>query len=272
MLLELLANHGQPVFYLPGLAVNRATVGYRGQGKTDARDAAIIADQARMRRDLEPIRPDAEAISELKLPTSRRTDLVNDRTREVDRPREQLTAVFPALERALEMTNRGPLVLLSGYQTPAALRGVGAKRLESWLRNRKVRTAAALAAAAVQAAERQHTVVPGEKIAAQVVRDLAGEVAAFNEKVDAIDKLIEERFRGHGEAEVIASLPGIGPLLGAEFLAATGADMARFGTSGRLAGFAALVPAPATPGASATTCTVRPATTGDSNGCSIHRR
>ncbi|MFF8908703.1 IS110 family transposase, partial [Streptomyces olivaceoviridis] len=38
LLLGLLVNHGQPVFYLPGLAVNRATAGYRGQGKTDARD------------------------------------------------------------------------------------------------------------------------------------------------------------------------------------------------------------------------------------------
>jgi len=36
--------------------VNRAADGYRGEGKTDARDAYVIADQARMRRDLRPIR------------------------------------------------------------------------------------------------------------------------------------------------------------------------------------------------------------------------
>lgn len=113
LLLGLLANHGQPVLYLPGLAVNRATASYRGQGKTDARDAAIIADQARMRRDLEPVRPDAEAIAELKILTARRADLAADRTRTVNRLREQLLGIFPALERALEMTNRGPLVLLS---------------------------------------------------------------------------------------------------------------------------------------------------------------
>lgn len=40
LLLGLLANHGEPAFYLPGLAVNRATARYRGQGKTDAREAA----------------------------------------------------------------------------------------------------------------------------------------------------------------------------------------------------------------------------------------
>ncbi|WP_432147152.1 IS110 family transposase [Streptomyces sp. bgisy084] len=244
LLLGLLANHGQPVFYLPGLAVNRATAGYRGQGKTDARDAAIIADQARMRRDLEPVRPDAEAIAELKILTARRTDLVADRTRTVNRLREQLLGICPDLERALDMTNRGPLVLLTGYQTPAALRRIGVKRLETWLRNRKVRSAADLAAAAVEAAERQHTALPGEKMAAQMVHGLAKEVIALNEKVDEIDKLIEGRFRSHDQAEVIASLPGIGPLLGAEFLAATSGDMARFGTSDRLAGFAGLAPAP----------------------------
>jgi transposase len=244
LLLGLLANHGQPVFYLPGLAVNRATAGYRGQGKTDARDAAIIADQARKRRDLEPVRPDAEAIAELKILTARRADLVADRTRTVNRLPEQLLGIFPALERALDMTNRGPLVLLTGYQTPAALRRIGVKRLETWLRNRKVRGSADLAAAAVEAAERQHTALPGETMAAQIVHGLAKEVIALNEKVDEIDKLIEGRFRTHGQAEVIVSLPGIGPLLGAEFLAATSGDMARFGTPDRLAGFAGLAPAP----------------------------
>jgi hypothetical protein len=48
----LLLQRGQRVVYLPGIAVNRASAGYRGEGKTDAKDAAIIADQARMRRDL----------------------------------------------------------------------------------------------------------------------------------------------------------------------------------------------------------------------------
>src|SRR5690349_12484434 len=56
-LLALLVNHGQEVLYVPGRLVNRAADGYRGEGKTDARDAYVIADQARMRRDLRPIRP-----------------------------------------------------------------------------------------------------------------------------------------------------------------------------------------------------------------------
>lgn len=244
LLIALLVNHDQRLLYISGLAVNRASAGYRGTGKTDARDAAVIADQARVRRDLNPVRPGDEAAVELKILTARRTDLVADRTRTINRLREQLLNIFPALERALDLTNHGPLVLLTGYQTPAALRRTGARRLETWLRNRKVRAADTIAEAAVAAAGRQHTALPGEKLTAQMVHTLAKEVMALNEKVGEVDKLIEGRFREHELSEVIASLPGIGPLLGAEFLAATGGDLDAFGTPDRLAGFAGLAPSP----------------------------
>jgi hypothetical protein len=75
--------------------------------------------------------------------TGHRIDLVADRTRTVNRLRSTLTSMFPALERTLDVTNTGPLVLLSGYQTPAAIRRIGTSRLTTWLRNRKVRSALA---------------------------------------------------------------------------------------------------------------------------------
>jgi transposase len=244
LLIALLVNHGQELLYIPGRVVNRATDAYRGEGKTDARDALVIADQARMRRDLQPIRPGEEATIELELLTGRRIDLVADRTRTVNRLRSILTSMFPALERALELTNAGPLVLLTGYQTPAAIRRAGTSRLTTWLRNRKVRGAEALATAAVDAAGRQHTAVAGEKAIAKMVHALAKEVMALNEKIAEIDKLIEGRFRRHELAEVIESMPGIGPLLGAEFLAATGGDLTAFPSPDRLAAFAGVAPAP----------------------------
>jgi transposase len=243
LVIALLLNHGQHLLYIPGRAVNRASEGYRGDGKTDAKDAAIIADQARVRRDLMPLRPSDELVIDLKVLTGRRRDLADDRTRAINRLRGHLTGVFPGLERKLDLGNVGPLVLLTGYQTPAAIRRTGVKRLTTWLRNRKVRGADQLAAEAVQAAEGQHTAVPGEKITAQVVHSLAREVMALNEQISETDKLIEGRFRQHRHAEVISSMPGIGPLLGAEFLAATGGDMDAFDSADRLAGFAGVAPA-----------------------------
>jgi transposase len=101
LLLVLLLGHGQQVLYISSTMVNRAADGYRGAGKTDAKDAAIIADQARMRQDLTTLRPVPELITELRMLVARRQDLVADRTRTVNRLRDQLLALCPALERAL---------------------------------------------------------------------------------------------------------------------------------------------------------------------------
>nr|BEK70601.1 IS110 family transposase [Kitasatospora purpeofusca] len=244
LLLSLLVNHGQEVLYLPGRLVNRASDGYRGEGKTDARDAYVIADQARMRRDLRPVRPGDEAAIELRLLTGRRADLVEDRTRAVNRLRGTLLSMFPALERALDVTNVGPLKLLTEYQTPAAIRRAGAARLTKWLTNRKVRNPRALAEAAVEAAQRQRTAVPGEKTIARLVHTLAEGVMALNEQIAEMDKLIEGRFREHELADIVQSVPGIGTVLGAEFVAAVGGSLDDFASPDALAAFAGVAPAP----------------------------
>ncbi|GAA3904533.1 hypothetical protein GCM10023084_66260 [Streptomyces lacrimifluminis] len=54
---------------------------------------------------------------------------------------------------------------------------------------------------------------------------LAREVMTLNQQVAELDKMIEARFREHRDFEVITSMPGLGVILGAEFLAATGGDM-----------------------------------------------
>ncbi|GAB3972515.1 IS110 family transposase [Actinoallomurus acanthiterrae] len=245
LVLALLIAHGQQVLYISSTMVNAAAGGYRGAGKTDARDAAIIADQARMRRGLAPLRVDDELIVEMRMLTARRADLVADRTRMVNRLREQLLALCPALERALDVTNKGPLVLLTGFQTPAAIRAAGAAELERWLSDHGARRGTAdLAARAVQAARSQTTTLPGEQLAAMLVADLAKGVMALNEQIKHIDLLIEDRFRRHELAEVIISMPGIGVLLGAEFLAATGGDLTAYASADHLAAYAGLAPVP----------------------------
>ncbi|NGO49486.1 IS110 family RNA-guided transposase [Streptomyces ureilyticus] len=244
LLIGLLVSHDQPMAYLTGLAVHRASATYKGEGKTDAKDAFVIADQARVRRDLGLLRPGDEIAVDLRTLTNRRLDVVFDRTRQINRLRAQLLEIFPALERSLELVNKGPVMLLTGYQTPAAIRRAGAKRIETWLKNRKVRGAAALAKTAVEAAQAQQTALPGEKLAAAMVVRLAKGVMALDEEIAELDALIEARFREHPHAEVIRSLPGMGAKLGAEFIAATGGDMDAFGSADRLAGFAGLAPRP----------------------------
>jgi transposase len=245
LLITLLIAAEQRLLYIPGRTVHHASGGYRGDGKTDAKDAAIIADQARMRRDLQPLRPGDDITVELRILTSRRTDLVADRTRAINRLRAQLLEYFPALERAFDYsTSKAGLILLTGYQTPDGLRRAGAARLAAWLRKRKARNADTVAATAIEAANAQHSVVPGQQLAATVVGRLAEEVMALDTEIGETDSMIEERFRRHRHAEIILSMPGFGVTLGAEFLAATGGDMTAFDSVDRLAGVSGLAPVP----------------------------
>jgi transposase len=244
LLLALLAAHGQQAVYVPGRTVNRMSGAYRGEAKTDARDAYVIAETARHRQDFAAIDVPAQLGADLALLTAHRSDLVADRVRMINRLRDVLTGVFPALERAFDYSShKGALVLLTGYQTPAAIRRRGRARLTAWLANRGVRGAEAVATTALEAAQAQQTTLPGEDVAARIIADLAEQILALDDRLKRIDKQIRETFRAHPQAEIIESLPGMGPILGAEFVVAAG-DLSAYADAGHLASAAGLVPVP----------------------------
>src|SRR5215218_2930150 len=139
LLLALLWERNQRVLYIPGLSVDRARDTYRGESKTDARDAHVIADQARMRPDLSELKPGEQELAELQLLLARRRDLITDQGRTITHLRETLLSLFPALEGALDLNSKGPLTLLTHYQTPAHLRRAGHERVATYLRNRSVK-------------------------------------------------------------------------------------------------------------------------------------
>lgn len=246
LLLTLLAAADKPVRYLTGRAVWQASGVYRGgEAKTDAKDARVIADQSRMRgTDLPVLVPDDDLITELRMLTAHRADLVADRTRTINRLRQQLVAVCPALERAAALTSdRGWAILLTRYQRPKAIRNSGVSRLTKILTDGGVRNAASIANAAVTAAKAQTVRLPGEDVAAGLVAELAQGVIALDDRIKATDADIEGRFRRHRLAEVITSMPGIGFRLGAEFLAVVG-DPTLLGSADQLAAWAGLAPVP----------------------------
>jgi transposase len=242
LLLALLWERNQRVLYVPGLTVDRARDAYRGESKTDARDAHVIADQARMRTDLGELEPGEEEVAELQLLLARRRDLVTDQSRTITRLREALLSLFPALERALDLNSKGPLTLLTHYQTPAQLRRAGHKRIVTYLRNRGVKGSNKVADKALAAAKAQNVSLPAQEVASRIVAELAKDVLSFKERIESIDEEIGERFFARPEARVLISLPGMGAILGAEFLVAVG-DIRTFESAERLAAYAGLVPA-----------------------------
>lgn len=225
LLTALPIGHGQPM-YLTGLAVHRASGTYRGEGKSDAKDAVVIADQARARRDL----------GILRILPCRRLDPVFDRTRQTNRSRVGPLEVFSALERERHLADQCPLVLLTGFQTPAAVHRTAPARLDAWLRKRTVRCGAALACTAVDAACSQDIELPGQDLAARTPARLAQVVLALVREIADLDQLIERKLAEHPYSTAVRSPPGMGAKLTAEYIAATGGRLELFGNAGRLSG------------------------------------
>jgi transposase len=242
LLLALLWERDQRVLYVPGLSVDRARDTYRGESKSDARDARVIADQARMRGDLGKLKAGEQEIAELQLLLARRRDLVTDQSRTITRLREALVSLFPALERALDLNSKGPLTLLTHYQTPDHLRRAGHKRIAAYLRSRGVKGSNSVAQKALAAAKAQSVTLPAQDVAAAIVAELAEDVLGLKERINTLDEELGQRFFARPEARILTSLPGMGPILGAEFLVAVG-DIRAFSSADRLAAYAGLVPA-----------------------------
>jgi transposase len=244
LLLALLNQAGQQVRYASGRVVAAMSAAYTGEGKTDAKDAHVIAETVRLRRDLTVVDHATDLARNLGLLTAHRADLVADRVRMINRLRDLMTSVFPALEREFDYSScKGALVLLTGYAAPDRLRRIGEARLAGWLRGRRVRGYAQLAARAVAAARTQQVTLPGQDIAAKILSDIAGSVLALDERLKDLDAQIAVTFEAHPQAAIIQSMPGFGPFLGASLLATAG-DLRAFPTAGHLAAAAGLVPVP----------------------------
>lgn len=246
MLITVLLGAEQSVVYVPGRVVNTMTGAFRGEGKTDAKDARVIAETARMRSDLSEVRMPDELVVELTQLTGYRADLMADWVRGINRLRALLGSIFPALEAAFDYSTRTPLILVASLCTPAEIRTAGIDGVTAHLLEHNAWPAgvAKTAATALAVATEQQLALPGEAGTAALVKRLARKLLDLDREIKDLDKTITERFRDHPYARIIESLPGFGPNLGAEFLVATGGNLASFATAGRLASYAGLVPVP----------------------------
>lgn len=236
----------EAVVYVPGRVVNTMTGAFRGEGKTDAKDARVIAQTARMRTDLTDVTMPGDLVVELTQLTGYRTDVMADWVRGINRLRSLLGAIFPALEAAFDYSTRTPLILVAGLCTPTEIRAAGTEGVTAHLAANKAWAPgiAKTVATAVALANDQLLALPGETGTAALVKRIAAKLLELDREIKDLDKTIAERFRDHPYARIIESLPGLGPNLGAEFLVVTRGDLASFATAGRLASYAGLVPVP----------------------------
>lgn len=142
------------VSYLPGLAMRRIADLYPGEGKTDARDAYVIADAARtMPHTLRRVGTDDETLAGLGVLAGYDDDLAAQSTRLTNRLRDALLHVHPALERLLgkHLDRGGILDLLVAAPTPAALNVLGTAGITALMRPRSPRLAKTLPAQIITA-------------------------------------------------------------------------------------------------------------------------
>jgi transposase len=240
LLTAMLLAAGLRCVHTPGLAVNRARAGTRGgMNKSDPRDAAVIAELVARRSDLRTVTLPAESTAELRLLVAHRGHLVKDQVAQIARLRELVAGIHPGLERVTAAS----LILLTGYVTAAEIRAAGPGPIAAHLRAHGVKrpTALSLAHKAVTAASAQHTVIVGERRTAALIRELAGDLLARRERIKALEAEIAKLVDAHPDAALIASLPGMGATLTAEFLALVG-DIERFDDADALAAAAGLAP------------------------------
>ena len=235
---------GIEVAYLPGLAMRRIADLHPGQGKTDARDAYVIADAARtMPHTLRRVGTDDEILAELTVLAGYDDDLAAQSTRLTNRLRDALLHVHPALERLLgpRMDRGGVLDLLAAAPTPDALRQLGEDGITAVMRPRSPRLAKTLPRQILAALDAQTVVVPGTVAFGRVIVGVATQLREVRTERDTLAAELEARLEAHPLAEVLTSMPGLGFRTALKILTIVG-DGAAFPTAGHLAAYAGLAP------------------------------
>jgi len=231
------------VAYLPGLAMRRIADLHAGEAKTDARDAAIIAEAARsMPHALRSLRLDDEQLAELTMLCGFDDDLADQITQTSNRIRGLLTQIHPALERVLgpRLDHPAVLDLLQRHPSPASLAATSEKSLANKLSKLAPRMGKGLAHEVFLALSEQTVIVPGTNAATIVLPRLAHQLAALRRQRDEVAQEVERLVQVHPLYSVLTSMPGVGVRTAARLLTEVAAKA--FASAAHLAAYAGLAP------------------------------
>jgi transposase len=200
--------------------------------KSDAGDAHVLADMVRTdAHQLRPVAGDSAQAQAVKVVARTHKTLIWERTRTTQRLRHALREYFPAALVAFEdLDAADTLELLAKAPDPAAAARLTMGQISAALRRARRRNIAGKAAAIQAALRAEHLGQPAVIITAYAasVRALAAVLVTLNEQVKALQGQVEAHFGQHPAAEIIASQPGLGPILGARVLAEFGDDPVRY--------------------------------------------
>jgi transposase len=214
---------GYEVFAINPMSVARYRERHSTSGaKSDAADAHLLAEIVRLdRAHHRPVAEDTDQGEAIKLTARTHQTLIWDRTRHVARLRSTLREYFPAAllafedldaPDALELLGRAPdpdqTARLSLSVITVALKRAHRRHVED--RAQELRTV-------LRAPQLRQPPVLQNAYAAVVASEVAI-IGALNVQIDRLGAVVAEHFGRHRDAEIYASLPGLGAILGARVL------------------------------------------------------
>ncbi|WP_329056519.1 IS110 family transposase [Amycolatopsis sp. NBC_01488] len=212
----------------------RRRLGVSG-AKSDAGDAHVLADMVRTHaHELRPVAGDSAQAEAVKVVTRTHKTLIWERTRHTQRLRHALRDYFPAALVAFDdLDAADTLELLAKAPTPAQAARLSLSQISAALQRARRRDIAGKAAA-IQAALRAEYLTQPEVVAAAYAASIQALIAVLtvlNTQVKTLQEQVETHFGRHPAAEIIASQPGLGAVLGARVLAEFGDDPHRYATA-----------------------------------------
>ena len=219
---------GNPVSYLPGIAMKKARDMFPVTAKTDAIDAEVIARTAAgMPWTLREVAEETPAAASLRMLAAQRDFAVGSRTRAVNRLRAVLLEADPAFESAVDPSSRWQLAVLAELGGQFGIGAAGLRRFRSVAeRAHGARRAASdrLWAAAAASASSGRPELAAES---ELVRSLAARVAADSAEAARLDALISDSLAGDETYEALLTVPGVGPKTAAALVTLVDVSMFR---------------------------------------------
>ncbi len=144
----------------------------------------------------------------------------------------------PAIKRVARRTGRKP-------RTVAADRGYGEAGVEDALHDLGVRSVVIPRKGRPTKSPASRGAPPGIPAAPEMAHRMRrpDQQLQLDQRIHGLDQQIAATFRRHHQAKTIESMPGFGPILGAQLLVAAG-DLRGYPSAGHLAAAAGLVPVP----------------------------
>ncbi|MDP8928958.1 MAG: IS110 family transposase [Actinomycetota bacterium] len=202
--------------------------------KSDGGDAKVLADLVRTDRHLHRrVAGDSDLVEAIKLTARAHQSLIWTRQRQINQLRSALREYYPGALVAFgtDLGHPDALAVLTKAPTPELGRQLSTAQITSALRRAgRVRNLEARAAAIRDTLRAPQLAAPPLLADAysDTAKALLAVIATLSAQIDELETALAQRFEQHPDADILRTLPGLGPVLGARVLGEFGDDPNRY--------------------------------------------